>query len=63
MNSPYSIAETEIRAIIPADLDADELIANSWNNVTNATDRDTERHIREFKDTAIMYIDQGCSSF
>ena len=66
-------SDAKIRALIPSHLNADELIANSWVNAAQSDIAEAvregwaatleESEIQAFEATALMYIDQNCSSF
>ena len=61
-------AEEQARALIPAHLDADELVANPWINAADIDDKGIYESVEEnmfacFHATVDLYIDQDCSSF
>ena len=56
----YTTLEVWARSIIPAHLNADELIANSWGNAGDAGDLTVAEC---FRTTVLEYIDQNCSSY
>lgn len=71
----HTEAETAMRALIPAHLNADELIINSWNNAGETADSElndqilmgyattlAQAEVEVFKATALMFIDQDCTS-
>ena len=58
----------EARVRIPAHLDADQILANSWDNTADITDKGIYESVEEnvtacFHATVDGYIDQDCSSY
>jgi hypothetical protein len=59
----HAEADKFVRGLIPEHLNADELIANSWDNAGSTETETPEREVEVFLSTAEMYIDQDCSTF